>query len=308
MHPALVPATDAWPKSREGSVADAVAPMKDGMIRPGDLVLLGLCNEAGVIANGGRPGAALGPAAFRAAFGKLPARVLQGRRLLDAGDIPAAAPYDAFLEGAESLVAETVRAGALPLVIGGGHDCSYGVYRGLAATGASAVLAMDAHLDVRPEHGPNSGNPFFRMIESGLAGSDLAQVGLVRFVNAAEHETWLRLKGAALHFLEPGRETEVVKAAENALAVFAAKARRVLATLDLDALSAAHAPGVSALNPWGFDASTALALAKACGACPAVAAFDLMELAPPLDRDGQTAKLAAFLVAAFLEGLASRSL
>jgi arginase family enzyme len=47
-------------------------------------------------------------------------------------------------------------------------------------------------------------------------------------------------------------------------------------------------------------------MAKACGACPAVAAFDLMELAPPLDRDGQTAKLAAFLAAAFLEGLASR--
>ncbi|HTL98232.1 MAG TPA: arginase family protein, partial [Holophagaceae bacterium] len=276
------------------------------VLRPGDLVLLGLCNEVGILANGGRPGAAEGPAAFRATFGRLPARVLQGCRLLDAGDIPAGAPYEAFLEGAETLVAETVRAGALPLVVGGGHDCSYGVYRGLAATGRVAVLAVDAHLDVRPEHGPNSGNPFFRMIEAGLEGPDLAQVGLIRHVNAEEHETWLRLQGAALHFLEPGREMEAVGTAKAALSAFAQRQRRVLATFDLDAIQAAHAPGVSALNPWGLDASAALAIAKACGVCPAVAAFDLMELAPPLDRDGQTAKLAAFLAAAFLEGAASR--
>lgn len=304
MAPALQPG--AWPQGREGSVSKAVLPLDGIALRPGDLVLLGLCNEVGILANGGRPGAAEGPAAFRAAFGRLPARALQGRRLLDAGDIPASAPYEAFLEGAECVVAEVVRAGALPLVIGGGHDCSYGVYRGLAATGKAAVLALDAHLDVRPEYGPNSGNPFFRMIEAGLEGPDLAQVGLVRFVNAAEHETWLRLKGAALQFLEPGREMEAVGTAKGALAAFAQRQRRVLATFDLDALQAAHAPGVSALNPWGLDASAALAIAKACGASPAVAAFDLMELAPPLDRDGQTAKLAAFLVAAFLEGAASR--
>ncbi|HET6330390.1 MAG TPA: arginase family protein [Holophagaceae bacterium] len=304
MHPALVSA--AWPQGREGSVSEAVLPLNETTLRSGDIVLLGLCNEVGVLANGGRPGAAEGPAAFRAAFGRLPMRALQGRRLLDAGDIPASVPYETFLDGAEVVVAEAARAGALPLVIGGGHDCSYGIYRGLAATGKAAVLAVDAHLDVRPEHGPNSGNPFFRMIEAGLDGSDLAQVGLVRFVNAAEHETWLRLKGAALQFLEPGREMETVGTAKGALAVFAQRQRRVLATFDLDALQAAHAPGVSALNPWGLDASSALAIAKACGACPAVAALDLMELAPPLDRDGQTAKLAAFLAAAFLEGAASR--
>ena len=303
MHPVLVPSA-AWTKGREGCVAESV--QMDAEVRPGDLVLLGLCNEVGVLANGGRPGAAEGPAAFRAAFGKLPARVLQGRRLLDAGDVPADAPYEAFLQGAEAVVHAAVRAGALPLVIGGGHDCSYGCYRGLAHGGPTAVLALDAHLDVRADPGPNSGNPFYRMLEGGLSGPDLAQVGLVRFVNGEAHETWLRLKGAALQFLEPGREAEALDAARGALAVFASKGRRVLATFDLDAISAAAAPGVSALNPWGLDAGTALAIARACGACPAVAAFDLMELAPPLDRDGQTARLAAFLLAAFLEGAASR--
>lgn len=299
MHPALVPSR-AWVSGREGCVAEAVVTKE--AIRPGDLVLLGLCNEVGVIANGGRPGAAEGPSAFRAAFGRMPQRVLQGRRLLDAGDIPATAPYGVFLEGAEAVVAAAIAKGALPIVIGGGHDCSYGVWRGLRG----AVLAVDAHLDVRPTHDPSSGNPFFRMIEAGLAGSDLAQVGLQRFANTEAHETWLRLKGASLQFFEPGGEAQVLEAAQGALAVFAAKGRRIQATFDLDAIRAADAPGVSALAPWGLDAGTALRIAKACGACPAVATFDLMELAPTLDRDGQTAKLAAYLAAAFLEGLASR--
>ena len=303
MHPALVP-SQAWHKGREGCVAESVQTGPD--FAPGDLVLLGLCNEVGVVANGGRPGAAQGPSAFRAAFGRLPSRVLQGRRLVDAGDVPADAPYEAFLEGAEAVVSAALAADAVPLVIGGGHDSSYGVYRGVAAKGEAAVLAVDAHLDVRPTHDPSSGNPFFRMIEAGLQGADLAQVGLQRFANSEAHETWLRLKGASLQFLEPGQERRALDVAKGALEGFAAKGRRVLATFDLDAVRAADAPGVSALAPWGLGADTALALAQACGACPAVAAFDLMELAPPLDRDGQTAKLAAYLAAAFLEGLASR--
>ena len=299
MHPTLVP-SQAWIKGREGCVAEAVA--MGVAIQAGDLVLLGLCNEVGVIANGGRPGAAQGPSAFRAAFGRLPARVLQGRRLVDAGDIPGDAPYEAFLEGAEAVVSAALAKGAMPLVIGGGHDSSYGVWRGLRG----AVLAVDAHLDVRPTREPSSGNPFFRMIEAGLSGADLAQVGLQRFANSEEHETWLRLRGASLQFLEPGHEGRALEAAKGALEVFAARGRRILATFDLDAIRAADAPGVSALAPWGLSADAALAIAQACGACPAVAAFDLMELAPALDRDGQTAKLAAYLAAAFLEGFASR--
>ncbi|MBS1785621.1 MAG: formimidoylglutamase [Acidobacteria bacterium] len=303
MHPGLVPST-AWATGREGCVAEVVH--IGGAIREGDVVLLGLCNEVGVIANGGRPGAAEGPSAFRAAFGRMPARVLQGKRFLDAGDIPATAPYAAFLEGAEAVVAACVKAGATPLVIGGGHDCAFGVYQGLAKEGPTVVLAVDAHLDVRPTHEPSSGNPFFRMIEAGLPGGDLAQVGLQRFANSAEHETWLRLKGASLQFLEPGHEAQALEASMGALSAFAAKGRRIQVTFDLDAIRAADAPGVSALAPWGLDASLALRIAQACGACPAVATFDLMELAPALDRDGQTAKLAAFLAAAFIEGLASR--
>ncbi|WLT31926.1 formimidoylglutamase [Geothrix sp. PMB-07] len=277
--------------------------MEPESLQPGDVVLLGLCNEQGVIANGGRPGAAQGPKAFRKAFFRLDAACLGPRRLWDAGDVPSDAPYEAFLEAAAATVSACLKQGALPIVVGGGHDCSYGNYLGLsdALGSAPAVIAVDAHLDMRPTHAPSSGNPFFRMLEHGLPGDQLVEVGLIPWVNATQHRQFGENRGAHLHFLEPGQAQVPVDQASQALRRFETQGKRVLATFDLDAFEAAHTPGVSAVNPWGLTADAGLAMARAFGACPSVACLDLMELAPPLDPDGRTSRFAAFLVAAFLE-------
>ncbi|GLH73516.1 formimidoylglutamase [Geothrix limicola] len=269
---------------------------------PGDVVLLGLCNDQGVVANGGRAGAAEGPAGFRKAFFRLDAACLGPRRLWDAGDVPAGVAYEDYLDAARAVVATCVKRGARPIVIGGGHDCSYGNYLGLcdALGEPPAVIVVDAHLDLRPTHAPSSGNPFFRMLEHGLPGERLVEVGLIPWVNATAHRQYAEAKGACLHFLAPGQDDSLARVRE-ALEAFQAQGRRVLATFDLDAFTATHAPGVSAVNPWGLSADAGLALAQAFGASPGVACLDLMELAPPLDPDGRTSKLAAFLAAAFLE-------
>ncbi len=304
LHPALRPSAPALrgtDAERLGGHASELA--DDAALGPGDVVLLGLCNELGVIANGGRPGAAQGPVAFRKAFYRLDAACLGGRRFWDAGDVPFDAPYEDFLNAAQTVVAICVKAGALPMVVGGGHDCSYGNYLGLcdALGEPPAVIAVDAHLDLRPTHEPSSGNPFFRMLEHGLPGERLVEVGLIPWVNASAHRAYGEAKAARLHFLEPGASFVPVEQVQAALAAFQAQERRILATFDLDVFGAAHAPGVSAVNPWGLSADAGLALAQAFGACPAVVCLDLMELAPPLDSDGRTSRFAAFLAAAFLE-------
>jgi arginase family enzyme len=273
---------------------------------------LGICNEAGVLANHGRPGATHGPEGFRQAFFKLTAPTLLGRRCWDAGDLPETLPYDTRFDLQAEVVASLVRRGGVPVVLGGGHDCSYGNYLGLASLQdfspfrPPAVLGVDAHLDMRPVHGPNSGNPFYRMLENGLPGEDLALVGLIPWVNAESHHAYGRDKGAALQWLEPGGEAQALASANAALTRFQGRGRRVLATFDLDAFSAAALPGVSAPNPWGLSADLGLQLAKAFAASPAVVVLDLMELAPPLDPSGRSSRMAAFLLAAFLQGLAIR--
>ncbi len=316
IHPALVPSAHVF-RSRN----DATDPRVGDRVRPlasleqaghGDLVLLGVCNEQGVLANHGRPGAAQGPTGFRQAFFKLTAPTLLDRTCWDAGDLPEGLPYETRFVAQGEVVSALARLGAIPLVIGGGHDCSYGNYLGLASLEdlsplrPPAVVGVDAHLDLRPEHGPNSGNPFFRMLEHGLPGEDLALVGLIPWVNAEAHHAYGRERGMALHGLEPGGEAQALSSAQAALARFAGRGRRVLATLDLDAFSAAALPGVSAPNPWGLSADLGLQLARTFGASSAVAVLDLMELAPPQDPSGRSARMAAFLAAAFLQGLARR--
>ncbi len=308
IHPDLVPA-DARFRSRndptDPRVGDRVRPLAAlADLVAGDLVLLGVRNEAGVLANHGRPGAAQGPTGFRQAFFKLTAATLLGRRCHDAGDLPEELPYATRFQVQGDVVAALVARGAIPVVIGGGHDCSFGNYLGLAALGPAAVVGVDAHLDLRPERGPSSGNPFFRMLEHGLPGPDLTLVGLVAWLNAEAHRAYGLTRGATLQELEPGDATAPCAAVDAALA--RAGGRRVLATFDLDAFSASVLPGVSAPNPWGLSLDLGLQLARRFGAAPAVAVFDLMELAPPLDPTGLSARAAAFLAAAFLQGLAQR--
>ncbi len=316
IHSALVPSAHVFRSRNDATdprVGDCVLPLETlEALRPGDLVLLGICNEKGVLANHGRPGAAQGPTGFRQAFFKLTAPTLLGRRCFDAGDLPEDLPYASRFELQGEVIASLVKCGALPIVIGGGHDCSYGNYLGLAALKdlspmrPPAVLSVDAHLDLRPDHGPNSGNPFFRMIEHGLPGEDLAMVGLIPWVNAETHHAYARERGAALQWLEPGGEGDALRSAQSALTRFEGRGRRVLATIDLDAFTAAAIPGVSAPNPWGLSADLGLQLARAFGRSPSVAVLDLMELAPPQDPTGRSARMAAFLAGAFLQGLELR--
>jgi formiminoglutamase len=80
----------------------------------------------------------------------------------------------------------------------------------------------------------------------------------------------------------------------------------VFVSLDLDVMDAAYAPGVSAMNPagwapWHFDAWL-----RSAGANPRVKCFDIMELCPPHDEGGRTARLAAHFFLSFLRGLAER--
>jgi formiminoglutamase len=257
------------------------------------VALLGLPDDTGVRMNNGRPGAAGGPTAFRAALarygtadsaaGALPA-------VFDAGDVR---PADS-LEKTHARVTEATAAlldrGLLPVAIGGGHDLTFPFVRAVAARYPRlAGVYFDAHLDVRETAG--SGMAFRRLIED-CGVSPLHLHGFQPLVNSKEHLDWFRAHGGRTH-LDPAR-------------VGLPKSRDLFVSFDLDVLDAAHAPGVSALNPSGWTVREAEAWTLVCGAEPRVRCFDLMELNPAHDPDGRTARVAAHLFLTFLQGFAQR--
>ena len=306
----VTPRPEQWKVklSDEKRVGHVVRPLDD-TLRPGDVVLVGMCNDLGVRENGGRAGAAEGPSALRRALAKMSSHVLGARTLFDAGDLGAELAYDTMFTEASQIVADAGSRGAVVVMVGGGHDCAFATYRGLCHAGLDpAVVNVDAHLDVRPTHEPSSGNPFYRMLEAGL--TSLTEVGLLGAINAPSHVAYARQKGATLCFFDPpATEADQIEAAEQAFA--RAGARALQLSIDLDAVNQAHAPGVSWLNPVGLSAATVRRIAWSAGRAGA-RALDLMELSPAHDagtangRDGVTARLAALLVCDLLAGLDAR--
>jgi formiminoglutamase len=267
------------------------------------IALLGLPDDLGVALNHGRTGAREGPAAFRAALARYGVAQPTGwdwPTVYDAGDVTPAEGRDPHaLHETHARITSAVHAildrGMFPIAVGGGHDLTLPFVRAVIehehAHGRSlhSGLYFDAHLDVRDT--PGSGMAFRRLVED-CGVRDLAIVGLNPAVNARHHHDWFLTHG--------GR---VIDAADAP----AAPDLPCFVSFDLDALDAAHAPGVSAINPAGMTVREAQRWVHALARRPNVKCFDLMELCPPHDPQGRTARVAAHLFLAFLRGWSERA-
>lgn len=258
-----------------------------------DIALLGLPDDLGVRLNHGRPGAAIGPFAFRAALAKYGTATPQIRlpRVFDAGDVT---PEPDSLDETHRRVTEAAAAlhdqGLLPVGIGGGHDLTYPFVRAAAEHAGEPLVGVyfDAHLDVRAEEG--SGMPFRRLVE-GEHCREFHVHGLDQFSNTAEHVAWFHAHGG--HVDPFGSDDPWPEG-------------KLFVSLDLDVIDQAYAPGVSAMNPSGWTPDLAARWCRSAGRCERVVCFDIMELSPPHDVNGRTARLAARLFLEFLAGVAER--
>ncbi len=273
-------------------------------------VLIGFPSDEGVRRNGGRSGAADGPAAIRRALYKLtPDAEHPGAftdlldRTADLGDIPVTGFVETDQQALGEVVAPLLADGIVPVILGGGHETSFGHFLGYAGAEQDVeILNWDAHADVRPlkDGLAHSGSPFRQALEhpsgrctrymvAGLQPHSTARAHLDVIDEWGGEVVWrrslteVRIRSIAIGLTEP-----------------------TLATFDLDAVEAASAPGVSAPNIGGLPADLWLYAAYEMGRSPLVRSMDVVELNPAFDVDGRTARLAALTVWHFLKGLAAR--
>ena len=208
----------------------------------------------------------------------------------------------------EEAALEALRAGACVVLLGGGHDGAFASHSALlrAVPGRVAAVNVDAHLDVRPLRNGKitSGTPFRRLAERWGDRYGLHEFGIQPQHNARAHRLFCEERGFLIVTLAQARERGIAPAFERALAQ---DGEALAVSLDLDSVEAASAPGVSAPCPDGFSAADLVACARAAGADPRVRVLDVMELSPPLDVDGRTARLAAMAIWSFLAGYATRA-
>ncbi len=308
-----------WPPVKPGRFAASIRSIDGAGERApasGAIALLGLPDDLGVRLNGGRPGAAEGPRAFRAAlaaFGTtwdLDGDAPLDAVVVDAGDVePAPGDDESALLATHARAEAAARAlhdaGYVTAGIGGGHDLALPCIAAYAAHVGRAVggVNFDAHLDVRERVG--SGMPFRRLLAGGhVDGYAFVELGLGRFANDRGDVEWARGQGATLV------SARAVLSSDVALAPLLAQALRGgagFASIDLDGIDSAFAPGVSAPSPMGLGVAHAAGLAEGAGADARVGHFNVMELCPPQDRDGRTARVAALLFLSFVAGWRRRA-
>lgn len=300
-------------------------PNEANFMRSGDLVLLGFACDEGVRRNQGRTGAKEGPEAIRKALCNLPVHQPE-TRLWDAGDI--ICPEDANLEEAQRQLSHAVNTilsvGGFPIVLGGGHEVTYGHYRGIRSyldlseeperpAPSLGIINFDAHFDSRipiPQaghSGASSGTGFFQ-IEQELSGTAqpfrYMAIGIQQAANTRALFQQADTSSSTYILAEELYNPAAIAACTEKIKQFIQRSDRIYITLDLDVFASAYAPGVSAPTAMGVIPDhgfftyldTVLQSEK-------LLSLDIAELNPSLDLDQRTAKLAAALIFRIIEKL-----
>lgn len=312
--------TDATPDPLAGlrALPAPPDPRASSLLRPstarpaeGETVIVGLPYDGGIPT---RPGARFGPKAIRdalQAFGAYDGEK-EAAPAIDLGDL-ALPPMNGAEAHAriEQAAREVFAAGARAIFLGGDHGCTGSVIRGLAAARPGVrlgLISIDAHLDVREyadEASLSSGTPFRRALETEvLEGDRVAMVGIRRFANSRYYLDWAREQGIHLVTADEVAAKGAVNAAKAALYAATRDADALYLSIDIDAVDAAFAPGVSATGIGGLTAREMIALVSTIASHPRLIGADLMEVSPPYDHDSRTAKLAARLLLELLAGRA----
>jgi formiminoglutamase len=309
---------DVFRRPDDPRLGEVIEPWRGDLeaLTQGRAVLVGFPHDEGVRRNHGRPGAAEAPHEIRRYLARLtPWEGAEDIDLtrhppLDAGNVRHAGSLEATQDALGQVIAGILATGAVPVVLGGGHETAYGHYLGyVAAAEAVAILNIDAHLDVRPYAGSagNSGTPFRQVLEHPvrpLPDGRYVCLGAQPHAVSREHLHYVRQHGGVVRWCGEvkGALERYFTAERNRLSAVC----HVYVTIDADAVQAADVPGVSAPNPLGLAGAEVAACARLAGRSPAVSSLDLVEINPQQDCDGRSARWAALVVWNFLCGLAKR--
>jgi len=283
-----------------------------------DAVIVGAPTDTAV---SHRPGARFGPRAIRSAsnlrraayhlgLSVQPFKVL---RVFDYGDADVV-PGDIGRTNAaiRAKVGEVVRAGAIPLVLGGDHSITYPSASAVAEAldRKLSVIHFDAHADTADDAWGvllSHGTPMRRLIESGaVAGPAFVQIGLRGYWPPPAVWDWMREQGMRWHTMDDiqrrGFDAVLTEAIEQALD----SGDRVYLSVDVDVLDPAYAPGTGTPEPGGLTAPELLRAVREVALRTELAAADVVEVSPPYDSAGITAEVAHRVVLEVLSALASK--
>jgi len=254
-----------------------------------------------------RAGARFGPEAIRSASAllrpyhpPLDVDVFGALSVVDGGDLeitPGNAQQTA--EQIDAALQPVLRAGIVPVVLGGDHSIVLGELRAQAAVhGPVALVLLDAHADTWDQYYGEKyfhGTPIRRAVEEGLLDPSRSVLAGMRgpLYSAADLEVPRKMgfeviTDDQLQALSPAQYGERVRARIGGGPVYM--------SFDIDVLDPAFAPATGTPEVTGLYPREALAFLRSLAGIE-FSGFDLVEVSPPYDSPGQVTALHASAVA-----------
>ena len=203
-------------------------------------------------------------------------------------------------------VAASVEAHALTLLVGGNNAVTRPGVLALGNLEEVGLITLDAHFDMRDtSEGLSNGNPVRALIEDGLPGANIAQVGLASFANSAEMHRDAIEAGNCVVTMGDVRSHGIEAAISRALD-HVAHCDALVIDCDIDVIDRSQLPGAPGARPGGMAVVDFFAAVRRLASDPRVRVIDLTEWDPPLDPTDLSALTAARWVAECLAGYEAR--
>jgi agmatinase len=220
-------------------------------------------------------------------------------RMVDAGDVDMVHTDTMTCHrNTEAAVRQILKAGAMPLCLGGDHAIHAPVIAAFSEEKPVHIVHFDAHLDfVDERHGVRygHGNPLRRASEMAHV-QGMTQLG-IRNVSSSNREDYeaARRAGSAILSVRDVRRLGTA----GTLAKIPA-GQRYYVTIDIDGFDPSIAPGTGTPSHGGFLYYEVLEILQGLARQGDVVGIDLVEVAPHYDPTGITCFLAAQVLMNFL--------
>lgn len=230
---------------------------------------------------------------------------IESLNVFDAGDVDSPDFHDG-----EQRVAQALGALAdqdIVIAVGGDNSITYSVARGLWGENitTAGLITVDAHHDLRD--GMSNGSPVRRLVEAGLPGSHIAQIGIADFSNSAQYARRALDYGITVIPRSDLRTRSLSDVVEQALTVAGSGSGLIHVDIDVDVCDRSVVPGCPAAAPGGISADELRQMCFLFGRDHRVSSIDFTEVDASADSpDGRTVRLVALGILEFLNGVNSR--
>ena len=207
-------------------------------------------------------------------------------------------------ETTKHLAKQATSASQLSIALGGDNSVTFAAMAGSHDLTKSGLITFDAHHDLRD--GISNGSPVRRLVEAGLRGNKIVQIGINDFSNSPEYARLAKDLGILVITRSQLRNQSPEANWQQAID-FLEDVEAIHVDIDVDVCDRSVVPACPAAAPGGISADELRNFALLAGKTPKVTSLDITEIDATIDSDDQrTVRLAALLILEASSGVALR--